>query len=554
MATIFSNLRKLLIDRTSGQYIASNVALESVEGFYIFNQNSLSSQWMLQHNFSNTNYAITVYVLQTDGTYDKAYPNFIQTNDTQITIDFSGLATQGYACVLFIENDLTVVPSLTPTNTPTQTPTSTPTPTAAPTATATATVTPTPSTTATLSATPTPTATTSATVTPTATITPTPTTTAPVTPSATATTTPTPTPTPTPSSAGVVGITPFKLLTPATPVSNSNFYQIAHDGTNFVAATNVYSSTGGTNSQNAFQDVDNSNLFWAWGNGTTGKISKFSFDGTNFSHTTDIVYPNFNSADFTFFELNSSLILLNQDNGVSTKMGAFNYDGNVTLTDRSTYFTTAQGTIKNYSGTLILVPYGLGSDGKVYAVTYTSNWTLKQTYITPTYGSGGISTFAFTEQIDNYLLIFDPRGPSFALLVINPANPSTPISTAFDFTSLGYDTSNNFATRSSIFKIGSIVYLYVAVFNGTTNLYTINIYSIAGTTPTLAATLSLATNVFINNFFATKGSTLIVDGDSGGNPTLFVFTFNGSTITLADSTNLNTYIGTDVSDFYGIVR
>lgn len=101
----FSNLRKLLLDRYTGTYIASNVALESVEGLYIFNQDSISNAWTLKHNFSNPNYIIAVYVTQDDGTFDKAYPNIIQSDDTTIILDF-GVDTLGYACVLFAENDL----------------------------------------------------------------------------------------------------------------------------------------------------------------------------------------------------------------------------------------------------------------------------------------------------------------------------------------------------------------------------------------------------------------------------------------------------------------
>lgn len=125
MRTIFSNLRKLLLDRYTGSYVATNKSLETVEGFYYFEQPEPNTQWHLQHDFENPNYIIAIYVQDLNGGYTRAWPNFIKNDNTRITVDFNTVEAAGYACVLFVENDLTIIPTstITPTITPTPTPT-----------------------------------------------------------------------------------------------------------------------------------------------------------------------------------------------------------------------------------------------------------------------------------------------------------------------------------------------------------------------------------------------------------------------------------------------
>lgn len=117
----FSNLRRLMIDRYTGFYIASNAPLESIEGLFIYDQNTPSDFWILKHNFSNPNYIIAVYILNADGTYSKAYPRIIKSDDGTINLDFSEILVNGYACVLFSKSDI-AIPTPTPTITPTPTP------------------------------------------------------------------------------------------------------------------------------------------------------------------------------------------------------------------------------------------------------------------------------------------------------------------------------------------------------------------------------------------------------------------------------------------------
>ena len=127
MTVYFSNLRRLMLDRYTGFYVASNLPLESIEGLYIYEQPTPSNLWSLKHNFSNPNYILAIYKLNSDGTYNKAYPKIIQSDDTTINLDFNGISEAGYVCVLFAENDV-VIPTPTPTQTITPTITPTPTP------------------------------------------------------------------------------------------------------------------------------------------------------------------------------------------------------------------------------------------------------------------------------------------------------------------------------------------------------------------------------------------------------------------------------------------
>ena len=74
MKKYFSKNRRVLLDRLTGQIINTNSVFQISERFYGFEQTIEDSIWEINHNSSNVNYLIDVYVLQLDGTHKKIIP------------------------------------------------------------------------------------------------------------------------------------------------------------------------------------------------------------------------------------------------------------------------------------------------------------------------------------------------------------------------------------------------------------------------------------------------------------------------------------------------
>lgn len=125
--TLFSNLKKIVLDRLTGKLIMSNNPLEPMEAFYSYEQTIPSNIWNINHNYKNINFLIDVFVEQPDGSYTKVTPYQIIIIDyDNIFIDFGTEYVKGFVSLLFIENDITIT-EITPTPSPSTTPTPTPT-------------------------------------------------------------------------------------------------------------------------------------------------------------------------------------------------------------------------------------------------------------------------------------------------------------------------------------------------------------------------------------------------------------------------------------------
>lgn len=231
--TLFSNFKKIILDRLTGNLIMSNNPLEPMEAFYTFEQSTPASVWNINHNYRNLDFLIEVFQKNEDGTHSRVIPYEIKAIDyDNIVIDFANIEVIGFASILFIENDITIIeitptPTMTPTVTPTPTATITPSVTPTRTITPTATISPTVTTTPTATITNTPSITPTLTMTITSTLTPlptvsiTPTLTPTLTITSTSQTTPTPTTTLSPTITQTLTPTPTPTITNTPTISTT---------------------------------------------------------------------------------------------------------------------------------------------------------------------------------------------------------------------------------------------------------------------------------------------------------------------------------------------
>lgn len=105
---LFTNLKKMIYDRVTGDIILSNSTLDAQCIGYQYNQSFDSTLWTIKHKFNTTNAIVDVYVTIDDET-QKVIPNSIVfENKNTVKINFTE-PTSGFVNIFFLCDDEEII-------------------------------------------------------------------------------------------------------------------------------------------------------------------------------------------------------------------------------------------------------------------------------------------------------------------------------------------------------------------------------------------------------------------------------------------------------------